>query len=394
MRKVTASAVLLTAITGCAHSKVPTTQWSFKVPNSSGAASLTNFNRDLTPSLALSNDARSFVDKASQRLAASTSEPKPSAQSDIASSKTPAVVLLPNILAPRPAPRSASRVAIGKAAAATTSLADELIETYTAAHLDSVAEARAYLNSSSPALVTNHTSYSSTEAYLPSFSTATPISELSPVSPALVASGVTSPALPTPTLVGRSVETSTPADSLPFLLPQPLASEADALEANTLETVFASVRDVAIAEDVPLGTAISMTMQQEATESFLENSTESSTENFSTTLPNINLAQLGETNGEATNLIDLVATVLTEALTHLPLEEVGPLAALHPLLELDQTPTGLIAEQTLSSQPTLDSLIRSMPVHDSSPLVEQFRVAKTPNLKQSELAPTNLLAPN
>ena len=226
---------------------------------------LTNFNRDLTPPLALSNDARSFVDKASQRLAASTSEPKPSAQSDIASSKTPAVVLLPNILAPRPAPRSASR--------------------------------------------------------------------------------------------------------------------ADTLEANTLETVFASVRDVAIAEDVPLGTAISMTMQQEATESFPESSTESSTENFSTTLPNINLAQLGETNGEATNPTDLVATVLTEALTHLPLEEIDPLAELHPLLELDQTPTGLMAEQTLSSQPTLNSLIRSIPIHDSSPLVEQFQVAKTPNLK-------------
>ena len=386
MRKVTASAVLLTAMTGCAHSKAPTTQWSFEVPNSNETASLTNLDRDLALPLSLSDDAQAFVDQASQRLAAPTFEPKPFEQSGVASSKPPAVVSLPNISAPSTAPNSAPRAANEGAVTAATPLADELIETYTASRPDPVAEARAYLSRNSPALVANRAPHSSTEAYLPSFSTATPISDLTPVAPALVASGVASPALPTPNLVSRSLETSVPADNLPSLLPQPLAFEADSLEADTLAIASASVRDVAIAEDVPLGTAILMTMQQGAAENFPEVSTESTTEKFSTTLPSTNLAQrthlaqLIETDGEAASSADLVATIPTEALTRLPLEEVDPLAA------LNQTPIGLMPEQTLSSQPTLDSLMRSMPARDSSPLVEQFQVAETPPLDQSDFA--------
>ncbi|MEL7330061.1 MAG: hypothetical protein AAGJ69_09500 [Cyanobacteria bacterium J06559_1] len=37
MRKVTASAVILTALTGCSHSKAPSSQWSFEVPTNTTA---------------------------------------------------------------------------------------------------------------------------------------------------------------------------------------------------------------------------------------------------------------------------------------------------------------------------------------------------------------------
>ncbi len=411
MRKVTASAVLLTAITGCAQSKAPTNQWSFEVPDfSETAASFNSVNDNFTLPSALSDEAQAFVNQASKAQTDPAFEPKSFRQ--LGPSNPDALIVTSLPTAP------ASDADVSPPVTVTTALVNELIQTYTAPRPDPVAEARAYLNNNSPELATNGGLYSSAQAYLPSFTAATPISDSTPVMPSTVAAQTANPA----------VESINTANALPSLLPQAqtITSQADLLSPNSLSPVAStsiastsiastSIREVAATEDVPLGTAILLSMQQ------------NSAENSATAVPNVALSSVGRdgptsVRSDASFVVDplptltpaaipvlqpaielpnqssdLVATVPSNALADtgfstlsngmssnstasgaLPsnaslTEPVAPSMGLSA--ELQPTIASLMPEQTAITSPTLKNLTQSMPYREPSRLVIQFQTS-------------------
>ena len=413
MRKVTASAVLLTAITGCAHSEAPTTQWSFSVPDSGEAASSNGLSSDFTLPSALSDEAQAFVDQASKRRALSPVESAKSFRQDGVSGL--------NVPLEVPAATSRSNAPASNREASplvtATTQAEDLIATYTAPRPDPVAEARAYLdtnpNTNSPELVTNRTPYSSAQVYLPSSPTAAPLFDLTSAGPSpLTTQVVAGQAASLPTGL-TNVEPLNAASALPSVLPQ------TPISANVLEPTSRSIREVAIAQDVPLGTAILLSRQQ--------NPADGST----TTIPNVALSSTsqnetpsGLTDSSADDplprltpadttvfqpvpqLLDqsldqpfdqpleqlpgLVTTVPINALANEPSDASGatPFSSLDnaPLAEaavstaglsaqLQPTVVSLLPQQMSSAGPTLESLTESMPYREPSPLVAQAQAS-------------------
>ncbi len=396
MRKVTASAVLLTAITGCAQSKTPTNQWSFEVPDSSEtAASFNSLNSNFTLPSALSDEAQAFVNQASKARTGRSFEPKSFRQPGSSNPDTPVVTSLLT--------EPASNAEVSPPLTVTTSLTEELIQTYTAPRPDPVAEARAYLNDNTPGLATNRDSYSSAQVYLPSFTAATPISDSTLEMPSTMAVQTANPA----------VESINTANVLPSLLPQvqAIASQADVLAPNSLSPVAStSIREVADAEDVPLGTAILLSRQQNPAENsmaavpsvalglarqdgptsaFTDSSVvadplptlmpaeipvlqpaielPSQSSNLVATVPNNASVDAGlstSSNGTASNSTLPSSASLTE-----------PVAPSMGLSALQPTISSLMPEQTAFTSPTLKNLTQSMPYRGPSALVVQFQTS-------------------
>jgi hypothetical protein len=152
MRKVTATAVILTALTGCSQSGgIPSAQWSFKVP-SSGEASSQLANADVDKEIS----ARSGSAEKTELFAGSAGSSRmmgPAFEQPDAQALAKASTL--------------GRPSSGEASNLSASLANGLAASQTSTRPDPVAQVRAYLNTSSPTALTNRTPYNS-QVYLSS----------------------------------------------------------------------------------------------------------------------------------------------------------------------------------------------------------------------------------
>ena len=152
MRKVTASAVILTALTGCSQSSIPSTQWSFEVPTDDQASDTTETALASDRSLSvMSEEARSFIEQPTGgRVMGPAFEQPATEASERASVST----------AGRPGSKEGNKEVSTLAAEAygvTSGLA-----TQRSTRPDPVAQVRAYLRSSgSPSALTNRTPYNS-----------------------------------------------------------------------------------------------------------------------------------------------------------------------------------------------------------------------------------------
>jgi hypothetical protein len=154
MRKVTATAVILTALTGCSQSSgIPSTQWSFKVPSvgetsTSSQPANADVDKESSADSELSEKTQMFANHAGNSRMMGPAFEQPDAEALAKASHLG-----------RPGSREAS-------SSLSASLANGLA-TQTSTRPDPVAQVRAYLNASSPIALTNRTPYSS-QVYLSS----------------------------------------------------------------------------------------------------------------------------------------------------------------------------------------------------------------------------------
>jgi len=175
MRKVTASAVILTAITGCSQSEAPSSQWSFEVPSASQAAQQSEAS-------ALLADA--FASRPQQSLSEPSSAQFSSAESTTFDPSGNASALSPD--------KPTSDSELGALAEETATFnASSLLNPVVSTRADPLASVRSYLNAtSSISDIVNRVPYSS-QVYLPpapvytstavpaAISTAVPVTETS-----------------------------------------------------------------------------------------------------------------------------------------------------------------------------------------------------------------------
>ncbi|MFK8182664.1 MAG: hypothetical protein AB8B99_04765 [Phormidesmis sp.] len=153
MRKVTASAVILTALTGCSQSNIPSTQWSFEVPSEDQASNSTEATLVSERPLAtgLSEDAQSFVSQATGGRMMGPAFEQPTAEIPLGARVS---------TVGRPGSKEVSTLA-----AEAYGIANGL-STQPSTRPDPVAQVRAYLRASgSPSALTSRTPYAS-EVYL------------------------------------------------------------------------------------------------------------------------------------------------------------------------------------------------------------------------------------
>lgn len=163
MRKVTASAVILTALTGCSQSSgIPSAQWSFDLPSGNKAQAEAT-DAETSPEVALSADAQSFLGGTfgKNMMGPAFEQPTVGTGLDVAST-APVGSQVSSI--GRPGSREISRIALETAA----------ITGATSSRPDPVDQIRAYLRSSGrPSALANRTPYAS-QAYLSSVPTSNP----------------------------------------------------------------------------------------------------------------------------------------------------------------------------------------------------------------------------
>ena len=224
MRKVTASAVILTALTGCSQNGVPSNEWSFEVPTDDQA--VFSETGSFSSSELFAEDS-AFQAKASSLAAQASAAPShgsvvmgPATEQPIADATQPAASVSENL---------ASADFSQLVTTATSSNASSFIRA--TARPDPIADVRSYLSRrSSPGLLTSRLPYSS-DIYLPSSPPAAPLSALGtiPVSPTPQPTPVAAAVLPTGP-VGVSIsalpETSVALPPAPSSSPAPLTTAA------------------------------------------------------------------------------------------------------------------------------------------------------------------------
>jgi len=220
MRKVTASAVILTALTGCSQSNVPSTQWSFKVPSDTSAGLSADTVAD-----AGQEESSAAATLTSSRSLESGSQASPSTKTQSFVSQTASGRMMgPAFEQPSAeAPLGARVSTVGRPGSKEIStLAAEAygltsgLSTQPSTRPDPVAQVRAYLRSSgSPSALANRTPYSS-EVYLSSLPTPNRYYEPSSV-----------PAGETPTPIGATGLNISEGLNLSEALPAPPLSSAD-----------------------------------------------------------------------------------------------------------------------------------------------------------------------
>ncbi|MEL6471791.1 MAG: hypothetical protein AAFQ74_18855 [Cyanobacteria bacterium J06623_4] len=225
MRKVTASAVILTALTGCSQNGVPSNEWSFEVPTDDQA--VFSETGSFSSSELFAEDS-AFQAKASSLAAQASAAPSHGS-----------VVMGPATEQPVTADATQPAASVSESLAsadfsqlvttATSSNASSFIRA--TARPDPIADVRSYLSRrSSPGLLTSRLPYSS-DVYLPSSPPAAPLSALGtiPVSPTPQPAPVAAAVLPTgPAGVSISAlpETSVALPSAPLSSPAPLTTAA------------------------------------------------------------------------------------------------------------------------------------------------------------------------
>lgn len=196
MRKVTATAVILTALTGCSQSSgIPSTQWSFKVPSvgeTSSQPANADVDKESSADSGLSEKTQMFANHAGNSRMMGPAFEQPDAE---------ALAKASNL--GRPGSREAS-------SSLSASLANGLAATQTSTRPDPVAQVRAYLNASSPTAIANRTPYNS-QVYLSSAPAAN--GSFVPSAPSLDYLSIAQLGLDSPAI--SSARTSFPANVLP-----------------------------------------------------------------------------------------------------------------------------------------------------------------------------------
>lgn len=217
MRKVTASAVILTALTGCSQSSIPSTQWSFDVPTEEGVASAdategTLASAELVAS-SLEKDSSSTVGSSAGGRMMGPAFEQPEADA-IPGAKLSTVG--------RPSSKEVSGLT-GETYGLANGLASGLASTSPSTRPDPVAQVRAYLRSSgSPSALTNRTPYAS-QVYLSSLPIPNQYAASSSLSSSPTGSTTNLPSVLEPSALGftESLPNSEIASSPETLLPIP-----------------------------------------------------------------------------------------------------------------------------------------------------------------------------
>ena len=375
MRKVTASAVILTALTGCSQSSgIPSSQWSFEVPSEDAMSSpRSELDSESLANLDLSADAQSLVAESASRrtMGPAFEQPAVNAPSgDSTDSKT--FVSNPS-----------DSAELSALSAETYGLANGVSGAKRSTRPDPVAQVRAYLRASgSPSALTSRAPYTS-EVYLSSlpvpnqyYNTDTIAADslsptltsdeipaasavdlnLSDVSTDTSVSSaiVTSDFLPALSLVSNvSNETlpavSEPADIAAYAQPEAV-SYSDGLPQlvpGTITTAFTPN------EDVSIGTAILNNLQQ--------SSVDTSPTAPAPAVPNAldSLPQIVPISPAA----DQIATGTSSSTVAYPLA----------------VQVSSLAFASAQPAPTLASLTETMPARELSPLVASYRSGSNPS---------------
>lgn len=414
MRKVTASAVILTALTGCSQSGVPSNQWSFEIPADDQAA----FSEtDQGFSSELFSEDTAFLSRASA-LSADLSTDL-STQSAIMGPavEQPAVSTLTQSSSP-----TGSNVASADfsqlVSTATSNNARNFIRT--TARPDPIADVRSYLNRrSSPGLITSRLPYSS-DIYLPSSPPAAPLSALGalPASSSSTAAYAPSPAASLPaTPASVTVPADAPAEVNIAALPQtsvplpsvpasvtPMPTEVATAPAGGLPSLY---DNVVVSQTAPV--SIAGVESSAATPSPTAARTISLEADAESDLPVLQPSRpLNDSAALAETATTRRTSIGTSILRDLQRDESGTIAA-EPSAEPSAVVPGIIEPSSLDQQdvdtlsiallteslegmspagmspadpaaatedrPTLEELVRSIPERKESPLLVSFRSA-------------------
>jgi len=257
MRKVTASAVVLTALTGCGQSGIPSTQWSFEVPDGNETVGIQRFTDSDThtsfvsevSSNALSGPLSGLGQTSTGAMMGPAFE-QPAAAADTATSIDPAVNAFAN----------------GDFSALVTTATNPRSNAFiqSTARPDPIAQARSYLNRSyRPTSVISRVRYTS-QVYLPTTPAAAPLSALGAVPATPIASSVSAPqASPARSVFQPTTTTSvasvapTSAPTVVSQVPVPPSPVAAWTSASSVTTSPSSVPSIAVAHSASASTSIS-----------------------------------------------------------------------------------------------------------------------------------------
>lgn len=392
MRKVTASAVILTALTGCSQSgSIPSSQWSFEVP-SDGEISRSHVPPEGGALVASgsSKDSRSFAKSTANRRVMGPAFEQPAASAAVEA--TSAI--------------SADSKEVSTLSTETYALTSGLPTARRSTRPDPVAQVRAYLRASgSPSALTSRAPYNS-QAYLSTLPTPNQYYD-----PALI-SAVSTPAVGIVDLdlTESSIETSPSTGAVPpidvgaadgsinlSVAPASLdvasaAPDIESVEAvsysdDGLPQLVAAAVPFTADEAVPIGTAILNNLQQ---------SSKIAAEAASAPLAQAAIAPAPRTSPVVANPVvandvvgDDVAVGDATANDAMVNDAVGEAIADETITYPPAVQVSSRASTSTPSAPTLASLTRTMPRREVSPLVASYR-ANDGRVQPAELVPDAL----
>lgn len=425
MRKVTASAVILTALTGCSQSSVPSTQWSFEVPSGDQVEGIQHSaDSSFATEISLDGLAGDNQSRAGAMMGPAFTQSGPDSVT--------ALVSKPTVSEPT-ASQAAATGAAGEdfsalVTTATNPRANAFVQStvrttgQSTARPDPLAQVRSYLNRTSrPAAVISRVPYTS-QVYLPSTAVAAPLSALGSVPAAPVMPSVTSPpatlpspsapsifqptaALPTtsasqqptgqlPLATWTTAPSSAPVaasepNSLPSLYqqvpvvesnsaPEALVAEEPVIEdglpvLQPSESAVAQndvVQSNVVQGDIPIGTSILQELQRNA-------------DNFEPT----DLAVVSQPDTRQPAQLTAADTVVAPATTR----------AANPAANetMATFPEPAVAVQSVQQPPTLARLLAGLPANSQAPDITTFHqpVDSSPTNEAAASQPNPELAP-
>ncbi|MEL6902933.1 MAG: hypothetical protein AAFP07_18500 [Cyanobacteria bacterium J06606_4] len=406
MRKVTASAVILTALTGCSQNGVPSNEWSFEVPADDQA--VFSDAGSFSDSELFAEDA-TFQAKASSLAADVSAMPSTGSavmgpaveQPSAAESAQPAASTVESIASP-----DFSQLAT----TATSSNASSFIRA--TARPDPIADVRSYLSRrSSPGLLTSRLPYSA-DIYLPSSPPAAPLSALgtlpaSPTPQTAPAPAAVLPSGPVGVSISALPETSVSLPPAPSSSPAPLTAAAtttgdipslydsvavtQAAAPTSAEVSSAATSlTVVAAPEFDEGLPVLQPSQPVDDSAALTGSGPAApapTATATTRRTSIGTSILRDLQHNQSNTLAAEPSVRPQAVESLPaVEPVDPVASepaifgqpteqqapdANSLALITETPEDIAVAS--EERPTLEELVRSIPERKDSPLLVSFR---------------------
>lgn len=395
MRKVTASAVILTALTGCNQSGVPSAQWSFEVPAddlSNGAQFTTDdaSSDDVFSAafpLGVQSETQSFLRQPSGDMMGPAFE-QPSNVDTFATDLTRGL-------------SGTAGLARSEFSSLVTTATDDTTNAFiqAAARPDPVASARRYAaRGSQPALITSRVPYSvqpySQSVYLPSSPAASPLSALGVVGVPTPSQSdlVSTQSIDTQTVDTRTIDTQTVGTQNADLqgtglqaLGMPIVPEAQVSPQTSASQISASQVSVPVVPTaLPVLESAAVDVGSTATLPSSEIASNAIASSIDTDVP-IGTAILRDLQRNAdvqsSPVQSIPVDVSVETPERVPLTDfaTGPESDLEADLEAgvdaDRVPSASIApfRPTIQPTPTLERLLSSRPVREASPMVARPR---------------------
>lgn len=387
MRKVTASAVILTALSGCNQSGgVPSSQWSFKAPAGDQASSIqesvqnagANSHSSRLAGLQLSADAQPFVDISSQR-----SHKAATGSSDLTSSD----LMSAAVGSTRPDPVAQARAYLRNSTAPNAVISrapNRVVTTYSPAYQSVLPASQSGSVSVLPpdqGSLANLTSSATTsrepQPASGSFAFVSPVAALAPA-PTATFNLSASNSSPVPNADYPSTANadypSPTRDGLPQLVPSPAVPVGSSTQAEP---------------EIPIGTAILNNLQRSASRTAdLPVAVESLSVESPTDLSAPTASEIPAASAAPVAVLNSAAVSTALADRSEPAEQLSD-SATTPFA----APLNAPANSEAQSPPTLARLLRTLPSREASPLVISARDLQSPSSSSSDLSADSATSP-